>query len=1071
MPKLLPLALVLLAACGDNPAWTPDAPDPLPIDAAALDAALVPDAGIDAAPPGPDDPCQYLPGDDQTMSNYPLRFGPGQGLEDSPDLRQTGLLQLQNAELGNRQVIELRRGAAELGDSRSTTPGDDVPLDERIAIWARGNEVLLETGDSIYRLRRAATDFVWGLAAPWTRSRLREAYANTFSSDVLSADYAVIGDATLVAYQLSGGTVELAIYGPTLAREVLQTFATSERPRLTFEGDRVRLTYRDTSTNTLFSGTYSAGASSITVANTTIAANAGRAWDVSSVQLDTGNRVTIYAVADAGPNVIVNVVAASRTATHTVATTFATVTDVNVTIWPLEFTGGNIRYAITYIGFTGAINRSVVTVFDLPVSAGAVVQTSAIATNLAATTHAVSASWESADKLWVANEETSGTLRRVVYGRADASVAIGFTTAGATHESTSLVGQGAIMAGTPTNTLNPDDPLVPGFVEQLIAVDLLLRSGWIVYAPRTGEIVARSFVGFTGDLTTRSARPPKGSFIRIGDNLTWAGPAAVPSDPSTNLRAIAICRLDRTARANKPAVLDGTAISAHAGYARAYDGVTAFEHDWHSLVKITAIGGGAAGTTTAGVHRVAVWLEADDANGLRYESAPQIDPGSFTSLGGAGSGVDVTITAFTHTERVGVRAVIGMTLAGGAVYHKAATAAVTGASQVINVSILDATLATRETLRQAPVPAGQNIVPSVPGRVTDFVALLIDRVASRDPRDGSLLTFTTPSAEASGFSAHWYDEGVLQEPLERDLTSAVEMDGRIVLAAPLGLAQLQGDGPDATGAGSFGIPLVLRASAGFDDHAATERTSVGYAFTFDGEPFLLSPNLSVEHIAEQVERHYTIDGGHCVAMSWDALRDEITFLDDVLDTLRVNPHNGRWCTDTERTGRDITVTEDGTVYLIRYDGKVLRQDDSYADGDEPYALLLEGPWAREPARDQLAHGGFNFAGVEVYGEYLGSHDLTVTVYLDFRDSPVIFQGTIPAATIDANAAAGRDYRYVLYTESRHCYACKVVLQTSAEPNQTARIAGVDIRYNDDKSPNPAEVSSEQRFPLAISAYS
>lgn len=1064
------LFLSLLAAgCSDDYANGPDARKVL--DAGPPDA-LRPDATpADAAPPPSDaEACRYLPETTETtMPNYPIRFADGQGLEESPDLRQTGLLELENAHLGNRNVIELRRGAVQLGDSRSTTPGDVVPDADRRAIWARGNEVLLETQDSIYKQQRAVTSFTWLRAAAWTRMRLREFFANTFASDVLSADYAVLGDATLVAYQLSGGTAQLAIYGPQMALEVSQSYTVSERPRLVHRGDEVFLWYRNTATNTLFRGSFDPGDTGITTLSSGIPCAAGASWDVHGLKLDTGNKVQVIAAEDGVNNVFVSINADTVNTTHTVITGFASVNDVAVSIWPLV-RSGNIRYAVAYIGNTGVIDRSVVNVYEVPAAGGAVSLVSTTATNLAATTRAVAVSWESVDKFWVANEEDSAGTRRVVYGRGDATVPVGFTTAGATHETTALVTQGAIAAGTPSNTSGPANPLSPAFGEMLLSSDMVQRSGWVVFAPRTSEVVSRSFVGFTGNLTTRTARPPKGSMIAEGQGITWAGPASIPSSPaSTTLRTIALCKLDRTARANKPAFLDGTSVGAHAGYPRAYDGTRAFEHDWHSLPYVGSISNGNAGTTTAGEHFYAVTFEADDANGLRYRSAPYFFVGGIVSAGGAASSPGVAVEAMSHTERSAVRAVVWMTRVGLPDYRRAAEAAVTGAAQTIIVSVTDAVLATREQLDQGPLPSAQGIAPSVPARVTDFVSLLIDRLASRDPREASLLTFTTPSREAVGFSAQWYDDGVLQEPLERDITSAVEINGRVVVGSEFGLAQLIQDGPDATGEGSFGLPLALLAPIGIEDHASTERLPMGYGFSTADGPRILTPNLTVAHVDEQVERHYTIDGGHVVAIAWDALREEIVWLDDTEATLRLNPHNNRWSSDSNRTGRDLTVTDDGTVYVLRSDGKVLQQSGSvFADGATAYALKVATPHVREPARDGQAHGGFNFAGVEVFGEYVGPHALTVTVYLDFRDTPVIFQGTIAQADIVANAAAGRDYRYVLYTESRHCYACKVVVETSAVANETVRIAGIDIRYNPDGSADPAQVAEEQRVPLTVS---
>lgn len=1072
--KRLSLLVALLVGCAEVDTVEPVDGHPSGDDGGVGNEPPAEDARpADATLAPPDDPtdatCQYLPMEDfGQMPNYPVRFGTGQGLEISPDIRQVGLLELDDADISKRDVIEKRAGAVQLGDARSTTPGDVVPDDDRQALWTRGNEVVLQTRDAIYKENQAITGFTWTRAGSWIMAHLREFYANTFSVEVVSADYAVLGESVLVAYQLTGGTVVLAIYGPNMALEATQTYATSERPRLTSEGDRIRLTYRDTAANVLFTGLYTAGAAGITVASTGFGVALGLDWDVASTRLDTGNRVSIFVREDAAPNVLVNIIADSRTSSHTVVTGYTSISDVNVSIWPLEVTG-DIRYIVSFSGVVAATNNAQTYTFELPIVAGAAVQISNLRTVLAAATFACAASWESVDKAWVAVEETSGTTRRVVYARGDLTVALGFTVNTVTHESTSLVSTGAIISGTPTNVTSPADLLSPGFVEQLLSGTLSQRSGWILFAPRTGEIVARSFVGFTGDLGTRSIRPEKGSLLQDGEFFMWAGPAAVPSEPSDNLRAIALCRLDTTARANKPAYLDGTAVSAHGGYPRAYDGTSAFEHDWHFLPRIRTPVAGLAGSTSAGNHFIAVTWEADDANGLRYRSAPRFEPGAVLSAGVVGaSGIGATIDPMTHTERLNVRVVIWMTPVGFPQYYRAGEAAITGAIQTVIADADDVTLKLNEQLDQALVSSGLGVVPSVPARVTDFVALLIDRLASRDPRAGSVMTFTTPSREASGFAAHWYDEGRVQEALERDVTSVIEMDGRTLMGSALGFSQLQGDGPDATGVGTFGTPLVVRAPIGIADHTLTERSPLGYLFGSARGPRLLTPGLSVGDIHEPVARQYEIEGGNLVGIMYDELNEEIIWLDDTVRTLRLNTHNARWASDSNRLGRDIAKRSDGVVYLLRGDGKVLRQDpDTYWDGLLNYNMTVSFR-LREPSRDGQAHGGFIFNGLEVFGEYLGLHDLNVRVTIDFRDGTTVFQGTKPASELAANAAEGRDYRYALYTPGIHCYAarCEIILDGE---DATARLDGIDVRYNSDSSSDPAQLPEEQRIPLDTSA--
>lgn len=1090
MHRLCPIVLLALVACGDNihPMEEPDAGEP------STPPAPV-DAGVEPPPDAPNAPdadptdevCAYMPGtfneeNTDEMANYPVRFGKGQGLEISPDIRQTGLLELENAHISNRDVVEKRRGAVQLGDGRSATPGDVVPDADRRAIWSRNDEVILQTGDSIYREQTAIGTFTWSRVGSWIQARLRELYANTFATNVISADAAVLGNATLVAYQTTGGNAELAIYGESMAREAVEVItATPTRVRLSGVEDFVHVSYQDpVAGNPLKARIYPVGAPA-TVPLATIFATMPAAvgvWDVHGAQTDVGDDVTAWAGATptaADITVTIREDAIGLTGTTTSNLGAATIEDVAVQVWPLRVNGGTRwRVAVAILFLSGGNQRVSASWQDFSATTGAFISGTGTVTTLTdatSTGRAIAVSFYDRDTMSIAVEQDDATTatRKVSYFTANAAGVL--TATGIVHFGTALKGQGAIVAGTPVDSASPAERLGPGFPEQLLGANPLVRSGWLVFAPRTGEVLARSLVGFTGDTTTRALRPPKGSFVRTANEWVWAGPAAVPSEPGVNLRAVALCKLDRTPRANKPANLDDVSISAHAGYPRFYDGITPAEHDWHTLPQIRLVTSGVAGgTTTAGEHRFAVTWEADDANGLRYRSAPSFEPGAVSSGGGVGtSAITVQIEPMTHTERRNVRAVLWMTTATLPGYYRAAEAAVTGAVQTLTANISDVSLATREQLDQAAVPLGTGVQPSQPARVTDFVAQLVDRVASRDPRVGSLLTFSTPSRESSGFATHWTPENVLQEALDRDVTSALEVDGRVLVASKLGFSQLQGDGPDATGEGSFGIPLSLRAAIGIEDHTVTERTPLGYAFGSVLGPRLLTPSLTVENIDEAVERQYAINGGHVVGVTFDPAREEIVWLDDSAQTLRLNTHNGRWASDSNRLGRDLTRRRDGTVYILRSDGKVLKQaEDVYADGAAGYSTTIAFR-LREPSKDGVAHGGFVFNGLEIFGEYVGPHAITATVTLDFRDGTTVFQGTVPQQQVIDNAAAGGDYRYVLYTPGTKCYAARCELTLSSTTGQTARIDGIDVRYNGDGSGDAAQVQEEQRFPLEITA--
>jgi hypothetical protein len=1095
-----------------------DGPDAMPmVDAGSPDAVPV-----DAPPPWdppepilPDDPCVIL--DDATvsnghevlydarMANYSVRFKDGMGLEASPDIRQTGLLEVENADLDKRETVEKRIGASILADT------GDVPedLDVRRAIWARGNEVVLQTHERIYSMDPLTTGVQWIDTGPWTQMRLRERYAGVVDGDILLADHVQIGDAQVVAYQYDPEFPQFEVYGPGFNRIVSQSLGSQSSPvRLSSPEDFVVATFQTAAGgNPLTSIIWNPGDQSATGYATPVAGmpSADGIWDVHSAKV---------ADSPAAPELVTAWMAAAPTAaegrlyvrienttfgapqigTQSYAAAAGNLAAVAVVVWPRQISG--LIRVVTLRAFSNAGTMTVIstwTDFDSASGGvGATVSNTTVLADAANTVHSIALSFVDRENAYVAVEQTSSAVpltpaalvsRKVTYYTLARGA--GLVAAGIVHDATTLATQGAIISGTPSDTLVSAgaDPLTPGFVEQLIGLDdvvfavdaarSLPRNGWVLFSPRTGEVLARSMVGYTGNLKTRAARPAKGSLITVGDQVTWGGPVSVLSAPVTEpLNAVAACRIDRTQLPNAPANSDGSVVSAHAGYPRAYSGnnIQPFEHDWHTLPRIfiSPVTVGAGVPFLAGTYQYAATWEWDDSNGIRYRSAPSF--GSLTSV--AHEGFNVHVEGLTHTERENVNIVIWVSAANGSTVHRIWTAAAVTNSRVQTLAIdesqipnfssysnADAAIIAQEQLDQGGVPLTQGIIPGERARATDFVARAGDRLFSRDPLEGKLARFTIPSREASGFAMHWPLAFALEEPEEREVTAVLEMDGRIVIGSTLGLALLTADGPDATGAGSFGLPTTLRTEIGIADQPQLARTPLGYVFGTSDGPRLLTPGLTVEDIGKLVERVYKIDGGVITAMVYDQIREELVVLGSAGATLRLNTSTGRWGSDPNRLGRDLTVTLDGTIYLIRHDGKVLEQvQDAWADGATGYALAVSTPWVRDMARDGTTHSSFRLNSIHVSGEYLGAHDLFFDVYKDFNDATPWGTFQVDAAAITANNAANRGWIYGVRLGGRDSFlAARIVVRDGAEENQTFRLAQLDVDVLTDKSGQYAEL--------------
>jgi hypothetical protein len=377
-------------------------------------------------------------------------------------------------------------------------------------------------------------------------------------SDVVSADYAMIGGAVTVVYQEDSGLPRFVVSGPTQASAVDETLPSTAAThgRLSSPEDFAVVTFQDQAgAFPLMARTWAPGTAQ-TDALATIFATMPAAegvWDVHSAKTVVfGDHVTAWAAATpTATDTALHVRLGDITGTEPLVALPGSVADVAVAVWPrrvARMSGTSIRTVVVRAFQDADTWMADVRWIDFDVVTGAVasnVGSTGVLADATGQVHSVALSFLDRESVYMGIEQTFGGSRKVTYYTAQRSG--GIAPSGLVHELTSLVGQGAILAGTPSDMLVSAGaaPLSPAFLEQLLGDGPAQQSGWLMFAPHTGAILSRAFVGLTGNLTTRSARPAKGSVIATGDDVTWAGPAATPGAPASDLRAVALCRLAR----------------------------------------------------------------------------------------------------------------------------------------------------------------------------------------------------------------------------------------------------------------------------------------------------------------------------------------------------------------------------------------------------------------------------------------------------------------------------------------------------------------------------------------------
>ena len=93
------------------------------------------------------------------MPNIPFRFGRGRGLERSPARQTQGdYLEFADVSSETRDVAEKRRGAIEVGRTRSADPSDLIPADAPHAVWYRADELCTEAEGRLYGRQKCGTE-------------------------------------------------------------------------------------------------------------------------------------------------------------------------------------------------------------------------------------------------------------------------------------------------------------------------------------------------------------------------------------------------------------------------------------------------------------------------------------------------------------------------------------------------------------------------------------------------------------------------------------------------------------------------------------------------------------------------------------------------------------------------------------------------------------------------------------------------------------------------------------------------------------------------------------------------
>ena len=854
-------------------------------------------------------------------TNYPIRFGVGEGLEASADPLQTGLSSLVNASLDLGNVVRKRDGAL----SFSLTREAGANLTNPVGLWFRGRELAVENGERLYALRTCAREPSATVGnfidrGRWTRGTLRETVGaqvvqltaqelrSAVRLEVAQGDrhycaveaWATAGGVGVLARNLGDGVED----GPfqveaAPATAVRGGMVTATSGLLTWQnGDNIR------------AALWTAGNQALAPAFTAInfpGGDATKAFGFTSEPTLSGG-FALWALQTNTTQVVIRARRSSDgalSAQHTVTTGLTTIARDGTSIWyqptPIgndlyrvvvgwanRIAGPNARYGFAILSYNVATNTLATIVGPTNIASG--VQQ--------ITGFAVCGSPDApANTARFAVEQGDTKISSVVAGGAETVVATLF--------GTSVVTEFRAMSSSLKTHRNA---IV--LLNEAGAVD---SSAYMLCDPfplgdaaaadqPSGEVFARSWLD--GTRGQRSNIFGVMSLVQYGDVLLWADPARSPTSSSARDQ-VAISRFTLQRTPSRPAVIGGLAVAAFAGYARGYDSVRTFEQDFHQPPNI-AVAGAAGGSLDANSrYTVAVRFEWTDALGRVHRSAPTIRS---VVLAVGQQTVAVTINTLQWTERPNVLAVTYATEGNGTVLYRQGEVQVgldqTTTSTVV-VNITSENYVGNEELVRDELGGEQ-------AAITDFCSVALGRLWSSSCKRPGVVVYSTLPVE--GLAPGWVVDFLLE--LEQEPVTVQELEGRAIALQATRISWLEGD-VDNLGNGGFQV-RDIPAALGAQSHQAATRTPLGVIYESGRGPRLLSRGNDTIAIGDRVGRLYEIEGERVRSAAYDPQRGAVVLVGETSQNAVVmNDDTQRWGTEDRAPTLDVAVSELGHMAYLR----------------------------------------------------------------------------------------------------------------------------------------------------------
>lgn len=533
------------------------------------------------------------------------------------------------------------------------------------------------------------------------------------------------------------------------------------------------------------------------------------------------------------------------------------------------------------------------------------------------------------------------------------------------------------------------------------------------------------------------------------------------------------------------AVETGQNLIIPGGFVNGYDGLLATENNFHlwpnagpnsltnqtnTAIAVWSVGGGSIAAQPSGTGNVNQYFyqftyEWTDNQGNTFKSAPSV-PVAVTTTGNSTGKITLNIPTLTVTNKTNVKLVAYRWSTAQQVYYRVTPILdpVLNDPTVTYVTYVD-TLADASITGNDIIYTTGGVVENIAPPASDIMTMFDSRLWLVSAEDRNLLWFSKQVIEAtpvemSDLFTIFVPPTISTQGSTGEITALSPMDDKLIVFKRNAIFYINGAGPDNTGNNNQYSPATfVTSNVGCSNQRSIVFMPQGLMFQSEGKGiWLLERNLNVTYIGAPVERY---NGSLVTSAVLVPNTNQVRFTLDSGEWLMYDYYYGQWGTFV---GNQVLSS---CIYnqlhtVLGYTGNVSRETPgSYLDGVTPVNMRFK----TGPINLGTLQGYQRSYFFYLLGQYLSAHNLTVSIYFDYEQSPsqvvpiTPLTPAQPEVPVDGYPQTLESWR--IFLSRQRCMAFAVEIAESSTGGPGLNLSGLNLVVGMKKGyrPQPAAISA------------